>query len=285
MILTLNPVTVGGARSLPEFVALAQKHGFGGVEFGIEEAARLCREQSPEAVRALFETAGVVPAVFGLPVEWRRDDAVFEEGIKALPVLAETAQAIGCERCCTWLPPSVNEDPTRFRNSARFRFREVAGILGDYGIRFGLEWVGPYTLRHGPGAMGKHDFIYTMPGALELIEDIDAASDNVGLLVDTFHWFTTGATVQDLEGLTPAQIVHVHLNDAPDRPRDEQMDKERLLPGEGVIDLHGFLRALKTVGYDGPLAAEVFSEDLPKRGQDEAARLTMASMQSVMAGA
>ena len=156
-------------------------------------------------------------------------------------------------------------------------------MLGDHGIRFGLEWVGPYTLRHGPKAMGTEEFIWNMPGTLELIADIDSPHDNVGLLADSFHWFTTGATAADMEALRAEQIVHVHINDAPDRPRDAQMDCERLLPGEGVIDLAAFLGALKKIGYDGPVAVETFSKELAALGHDEAARRTAEAVKSVMA--
>lgn len=284
MIITLNPVTIGGQPPLNEYIALAQKHGFGGIEFGIEEVVRMGRESSLADVKALFDGAGVQPATFGLPVEWRKGDEAFREGMQKLPELAQTAQEIGCSRVCTWLPPATNEDPLAFRNQTRDRFTEIATVLGDHGIRFGLEWVGPRTLRHGPKAMGANEFIYNMPATLELIADIDSPHDNVGLLADCFHWFTTGATAADIEALRPEQVVHVHINDAPDKPRDEQMDGERLLPGEGVIDLHAFLGALKRIGYEGPVAVETFGKELPALGFDEAARRTAAAVRSVMQG-
>ncbi len=279
MIVCLNPATIGGQPPLAEYVALARKYGFGGVEFGIGEVAQM----GPSAARALFEEAGVVPATFGLPVEWRKGDAEFEEGMKNLPALARAAQDIGSERCCTWLPPAISADPVAFRNQTRDRFRQIAAVLGDHGVRFGLEWVGPRTLRHGPRAMGPNEFIWNIPATLELIADIDPPHDNVGLLADSFHWFTTGATAADMAALRPEQIVHVHINDAPDRPRDEQVDGERLLPGDGVIDLAAFLGALKTIGYVGPVAVETFNKEISALGHDEAARRTAEAVKSVMA--
>ena len=279
MITCLNPATIGGQPPLREYLALAQKCGFGGVEFSVNEVA----QTGADAAREMFEAAGVLPATFGLPVEWRKDNVAFEAGMAQLPALARTAQAIGSSRCCTWLPPAINEDPTHFRNQTRERFREVATVLGDYGIRFGLEWVGPYTLRRGPKAMGKEEFIWNLPGMLELIADIDPPHDNVGLLADSFHWFTTGATAADIAALRAEQVVHVHINDAPDRPRDEQIDNERLLPGEGVIDLAAFLGALKKIGYTGPVAVETFSKELAALGHDAAARRAAEAVRSVMA--
>jgi sugar phosphate isomerase/epimerase len=285
MIISLNPATIGGQPPLREYVALARKYGFGGVEYGIGEVVELAGSSSLEAVRDLFAGAGVQPAAFGLPVEWRKGDADFAAGLESLPAMARAARAIGGSRCCTWLPPAINDDPLTFRNQTRDRFRQIATVLGDHGVRLGLEWVGPRTLRHGPSAMGPNEFLWNMPATLELIADIDSPHDNVGLLADSFHWFTTGATAADIAALRPAQIVHVHINDAPDRPRDAQVDGERLLPGDGVIDLAAFLGALRIAGYDGPVAVETFNKEISALGHDEAARRAAEAAQAAIAAA
>lgn len=285
IIPALNAVTLGGAPPLREYVALAEASGFGGIDLGIEEVVRIAEESSWGAVRALFEQYEVAPASFGLPVEWRRDHAAFQEGLTRLPEYARAAQEIGCTRCCTWLPPAVEENADHFRRQTFARFSEIARVLGDQGIRFGLEFVGPYTMRHGPAARGRHPFIWTMEQTLDLIEEIDPPHDNMGLLLDSFHWYTTEDTPDNIIALTPDQVVHVHINDAPNRPVKEQMDNERLLPGEGVIDLGAFLAALMTIGYDGFTAVEVFSEELKGMGAEEAAARAASSLPKVFSSA
>ena len=84
--------------------------------------------------------------------------------------------------------------------------------------------------------------------------------------------------------LPAEKVVHVHLNDAPDKPRDEQIDMERLLPGEGVIDLKGFLGALKRIGYPDYMGVETFSKVLPTLPPDESAAEAKAAVDKVMAG-
>ena len=282
MIITLNAATIGGAPPLAQYIGLARKFGFGGVDFSLDEAINLGKERGLDAVKALFDNAGVQPAVFGLPIDWRGDSESFAQGLAQLGEKAQAAQALGATRTCTWLPPAIDGDPLHFRNQTRDRFRQIATVLGDYNIRLGLEWVGPYTLRHGAGAMGRNEFIWNMRGLLELIADIDSPHANVGLLADSFHWFTTGATASDIEALTPEQIVYVHINDAPDKPRDAQMDGERLQPGDGVIDLRAFLGALGAAGYDGPVASEVLGSTLGALGPDEATRRCMEAIRSVV---
>jgi len=281
MISTLNGATIGGAPPLEEYIALASKYGFGGIEFGIESAQSLAKEITQRAMIDLFTKANIKPAAFGIPVEWRKDTSTFQDDLKKLPVLARLAQEMGCTSTGTWLPPTVDQDARYFRNQTIKRFADIASILGDFGIRFALEWVGPYTVRKAGLDKGNQEFVWNIPGTLELIEDIDAPAKNVGLLVDSFHWYTTGATEEDLAALGD-KIVYVHINDAPDRPRDEQMDFERLLPGDGVIDLHGFVRSLRSAGYNGYVAVETFNKEVAALGHDEATRRTAESLKGLL---
>jgi len=115
---------------------------------------------------------------------------------------------------------------------------------------------------------------------LEMIGAID--QPNVGLLFDSFHWYTSHATREDILSLTADQIVLVHINDAPDLPKDEQIDNQRLLPGEGVIDLQGMLSALQIIGYNSYVSVETFSVEIPLLGAHEAALKTKHAVDRVL---
>lgn len=111
-----------------------------------------------------------------------------------------------------------------------------------------------------------------MDGVLKLCDAI--GTENVGLLLDSWHWYTSHGTVEQIRGLRSRQIIYVHINDAPQGiPVDEQRDNVRRLPGEtGVIDIVGFLRALREVGYDGPVTPEPFDGRLRSLPIQEAVR-------------
>ncbi|MFA0746222.1 MAG: hypothetical protein EORIYHIE_000091, partial [Candidatus Fervidibacter sp.] len=49
MVPCLNPGTVGGGLAYDEFVALAKKHGFAAVEFGIEWLEQKIASEGEEA--------------------------------------------------------------------------------------------------------------------------------------------------------------------------------------------------------------------------------------------
>ena len=104
--------------------------------------------------------------------------------------------------------------------------------------------------------------------------------DNVGLLVDSWHWYTSHGTVEELVQLSNKDIVHVHVNDAPAGVKvDEQVDNRRGLPATtGVIDMKGFINALVKIGYDGPVEVEPFDQDLRKLEPDTAVQKTAESL-------
>lgn len=114
---------------------------------------------------------------------------------------------------------------------------------------------------------------------LSWIELIDER--NVGLLLDAFHWHTTEASVQDILQLKPEQIVHVHINDAPHVPVSEVKDNVRLYPDEGVIDLHGFLIALREIGYRGVVAQEILTPEPPAQSAEALAQRSQAAYDKI----
>ncbi len=280
--MNLNTGAIGIRIDLAGAIALARKHGFAGIDFSISEAARLASERGVDAVRSLFTAAGIRPGSFGLPVEWRGDEAKWREGVEQLPDLAALAASLGCRRCTTWVPPASDERP--FEENFQFhvaRFRPIAEALRQAGCRLGLEFIGPATSRRGR----KFAFIHTMDGMLELCRAI--GTGNAGLLLDSWHWYTSHGTLDDLRRLTNDDIVAVHLNDAPAGiPVDEQIDNRRCLPMEtGVIDVPGFLRVLNELGYDGPVTVEPFNERVRAMSADQACAETAAALRKAFQAA
>ncbi len=203
----------------------------------------------------------------GLTVDFRKDNATFLEGLKELPGIAKALQSANVTRMNTWIMPSHNE-LTYSQNFEQHkqRLREVAKVLHAHNIRLGLEYVGTKSLK----ISNRYPFVGTMKEMLELVDAIDVPG--VGLQLDSFHWFCSKESVEDLKQLNNQQIVTCDLNDATaGRTVEEQVDGERQLPGDsGLIDLKGFIGALIDIGYDGPVRAEPFNAKLNAM-EDEAA--------------
>jgi sugar phosphate isomerase/epimerase len=117
----------------------------------------------------------------------------------------------------------------------------------------------------------------------ELIAEI--GRDNMGLVLDSWHWYTAGESDTDIRSLSPRDVVACDLNDAPPHlPVDQQRDLMRELPAAtGVINLKGFLNALMAIGYDGPVRAEPFNATLRTMSPEMAVATTARAMKRAFA--
>jgi len=281
MYSALSPGCVGvRVENLSQRISAAKRHGFAGVDIDVFEIADLVDSQGADAVRGQFEDAEIIACGWGLPVDWRSTDENWKRDLVTFPRLAKAAAAIGCFRCATWVGPASNERD--FDENLKYhveRFKPIAEILGEHGHRLGLEFIGPKTLR----VNAKYPFVHDMPGMLDMTSKI---GDNVGLLLDCWHLYTSHGRPSDVAKLQETDVVYVHVNDAPRGiPIDELVDNVRGMPGEtGVIDIAGFLDALRSIGYSGPVVPEPFKKQLADLPDDDA-RLsaTAESMQKIFA--
>jgi sugar phosphate isomerase/epimerase len=279
MTVALVPGSIGvSVKTQRELNELAHRHRFESVEPRTEELAGQSSEELA-ATRADLQAKGLAWASAGLPVDFRRDDKTFRDALARLPRLAAGLQRAGVGRVGTWLSPSHDQLTYRANFTLHTaRLREVARILKDHGLRLGLEYVGTQLLLVGK----RYPFVHTLAEARELIAEI--GTGNVGLVLDTWHWWTAGDTEADLLALTAADVVAVDLNDAPKGlPREQQRDNERELPvSTGVIDTATFVTALARIGYDGPVRAEPFNKALNALDNDPACAAVSAALHRAM---
>ncbi len=278
MLKNLNLGMIGVKASLGESIQWARRFGFRSVDFSITEALTLADDIGIVGVRSLFEDADIFPGSWSFPVNYRAEEATWRDGLMALPRQAEFALELGCTRTATWILPASDE--RTFQENFTFhtdRLRPAAQILADYGCRLGLEFVGPKTMR----VDRTYNFIHTLDGMLAL--GAAMGTGNVGLLLDLFHLYTAHGTLDEVRKLHRDDVVVVHINDAPaGLAADEQIDNQRTLPGEtGVTDIAGFLQALQSIHYDGPVTTEPFSQRVRDMSADEAVRATSTAMDRV----
>ncbi len=273
MFRSLNPGAIGiKVNSLAEGLDLAKKHEFEGYHFDIKEATELGAAQ----VKEIAAARDIRLSAWNFPLDFRKDKETYDKDLSELPVLAKTSSELGVLRTSTWILPCSDE--INYTDNMDFhinRLKPAVEILGEYNIHLGLEYVGPKT----SWSSKKYEFLHTMEQMDKLCK---ALGENVGFLLDAWHWYNAEETVNDLKQLKPEQVVDVHINDAPDVPLDKQVDNVRGLPGEtGVIDITGFLCALKSIGYDGPVMAEPFSERINQMNPDEALAATSEAFKKV----
>ncbi len=276
MLQGLTGAGLGKLESDLQFIELAAKYEFQCVDI---DAKGLVDRLGAEAAAEMLQSRQLEIGAIGLPVDWRGSNEQFLSGLEKLPAAAAAAKAHGCTRCCTYILPSTDAPAAHFMALATSRLRACASILGAYGIRLGLEFVGPHHLR----TQWKNPFIWTVQETLDWIDAI--GKPNVGLLYDAYHWYTNEMTTDDIRQLRADQIVHVHINDAKDIPIRDVLDNDRLYPGEGVIDLPGFLQALNDIGYKGPVTQEILTPSTPTGTPEELAAKSRQAFNSVFGAA
>ena len=225
------------------------------------------------ATNELLSSLKLRPAVLNFPVVFQKDEAAFEESLAQLDEQARFAAAIHCPRMITYLLSSSDTPREQLTKTYRERFTKSAQILARHNVRLGLEFLGPLHIRRAK----SYEFIWRMNDMLVFAK---SCGPNVGLLLDSWHWHHAGATTEDIINAGRDRIVHVHFNDAPNLPPEQIRDDQRLLPGEGVINLTGFLQALQKIGYTDALSVEVFGR-MKGKPPEEAARQGLESSLAV----
>ena len=131
MLISLCRVTAGGGLDWPAFVALASRAGYDAVDIDMEPA----RRDGASATRDLLARHKLKPAVCSLPVEFRTDDAAFDEGMRDLDAYARLAADLGCARMATWVPPAFDKPGDPMRAILKRRFTEIAQVLAAHHVR------------------------------------------------------------------------------------------------------------------------------------------------------
>jgi sugar phosphate isomerase/epimerase len=256
----------------PDFVRLAGALGYGGVDVMLGAA----RKDGAEATRTLLAEHKVKPAVTGLGLAFAApDEAAFKEGLKPLEENAAFAAAIGCNRMQAVLGPASPVPGDERRKFIKDRVSAVAEVLRPANVRLGLEFLGPLMFR----AKGPHQFIWTLPETVALASEI---GPNIGVVLDAWHWHHSGGTVADILAAGKSRIVHIHVSDARRQPPEEVRDNQRMMPGEGIIDLVGFFGALQKIGYEDGVSPEPLGRVPAEMSAADGARLGLETTMAMM---
>ncbi len=274
MQLHLSCSALGIKAGQRQAIDLAAAHGFHCVDADGRYLAGLSAGELQDLL-GYMESKKIGWALAGLAADFRAGDEVFQADIAGLPENARTLERAGVRRVTTYVLPMSNSRP--YLENFRFhagRLRECARILNDSGIRLGLEYVAPKTL----WASQRYPFVHTMAEMRELIAEI--GQPNVGLVIDSWHWYHAGDTAADIAALHASEVVSIDLNDAPAGvPKDQMVDGKRELPAStGVIDVAAFHRALEKINFDGPVRVEPFNEAVRRMAPDEAAVAAIRSL-------
>ena len=255
MRLALNASTIRGTPILRQ-IEVAALAGFGGIELWFADVdAHLANGGSLAEIRAALDARRLaVPTLIYLGGWFDANEADWPRIKAECGSRLEQAAALGTQSVIAG-PPAGRADLALGAQ----RYRELLDIGDRLGAWPAFEFLGFVEQYH------------TIESACEVLAL--AAHPKAATVLDPFHIFRGGGSVESIAKLRADQIAVAHFNDTPAQPpREQQQDSDRVWPGDGHLDLHRYLALLAQVGYGGWLSLELFREDLWQRDPLEVAR-------------
>ena len=243
---SLNTSTIRGQKlTLPQTIELAAKAGYDGFEpWMMEIQAYLETGKSLASLKKLASDAGLeFFDCIGFPTWMSQDEEKSKVGFtqmeKEMGVLAE----LGCPRVAA---PAIGTEAPLDLLKAGERYKKLLDLGRKTGVMPQLEFWGAFPSFHHLGqAMA-----------------VAAAADDkdAKILADVYHLFRGGSGFEGMKMLDGHAIDIFHMNDFPaDIPRNEQQDKDRVMPGDGAAPMQKIADILKSKGGQIILSLELFN--------------------------
>jgi 2-keto-myo-inositol isomerase len=258
-----NTITAGLDRRLEDILAACGAVGFDGVELDLRHIEpALARIGGLDGLRNLLARHHLAPVsvmAFNL--------APFETGSEAFDRYrrgGEVAKAIGAPMLLTYCAEAIPEGMTKEQalDAAAVRTAKLADAVAPVAVT--LEPIGRTALMGGPSE------------ALEIMRR--AGRENIGVMMDTFHYYRGGISDADILAIPKDRLLIVHVNDSEDRPVEELRDGHRLHVGHGILPLAHDMQLWKQIGYDGYLSVEIFRDEYWAQPVDEVVRDTKQAL-------
>lgn len=237
--------TVSVSGSFTEKLTAIAEAGFDGIE--IFEQDFLASDHNPRDVGAMVRDHGLMITLFqpfrdfeGLPEPLR--SRAFARAERKFDLMAELGTDLML--VCSSLHPAGMGGIDRAADD----FHALGEIAAKRGIRVGYEAL----------SWGRH--INDHRDAWEVVRR--AGHPAIGLILDSFHTLGRKIDPDTIRGIPGDRIFMVHLADAPAIEMDLLYLSRhfRNMPGEGDLDVTGFMRAITATGYDGTLSLEIFND-------------------------
>ena len=232
----------GNLREKLEAIAAA---GFDGIE--IFEQDFLAHDGSPKEVGAMVRDHGLEIMLFQpfrdfetLPEPFR--GKAFDRAERKFDVMQELGTDL------VLICSSVHPKALGGIDRAADDLAELGERAAKRDLRIGYEAL----------AWGRH--VNDHRDAWEIVRRADHS--NVGLIVDSFHTLGRKLDPNSLRSVPGDKIFFVQLADAPAIEMDLLYWSRhfRNMPGEGDLDVTGFMQAVMATGYSGPISLEIFND-------------------------
>jgi 2-keto-myo-inositol isomerase len=246
---------------LPGDIRAASGAGYDLIEIWAKKMEAYLLDHSLDDLRALLAEARLKPLAIN-SVEFITFNAGWEKAntMNLIARYARMADHLDCPFIV--LVPSPRPEGVTDREVLDESVRvllEISDRFKEFKVSFAFEFLG----------FGWCS-VSTLEQDFAIVKAVNRA--NIGLVLDTFHFYAGGSSVGTIRDVDPEKIIILHVNDAEALPKTALQDAHRLFPGEGVIPLGEIAANLRQIRYDGPVSLEMFRPAYWFRPPEEIAR-------------
>ena len=271
MKLAINHATLLKTPIEPFIKAIA-KAGFKGVELRRDETFLYLKDHAVEDLNLLLRKNNLECITFNaIELFSLCPESEFQRIVDYTERLMNIGNQIGCETIIA-VPSFINDtslDNSKIISYTVDRLKILAKLAENYNFKVGFEPLGFPNC-----SVRKIDL------ALKIIEHEDLPE--MGLIIDTFHFFLGGHSIEDLDLINLKNLWLIHMNDSIKKPIEQLQDSDRVLPLEGFFELDAFVKKLKIMRYDKWISIELFNEEMWKQDPEIVAQKTMISLKKLI---
>lgn len=270
---SLNMSTIRGQHlGFVKEIQTAAAAGFTSVEIWLDALQTFLQDggSANEARKIIADLGMTIENAIGF-APWISDKEDIRKGAlnlleRQMHLLAE----IGCHRIAA--PPAGTTGlPKIDLDVITERYRAVLELGDRTGVKPLLEmWGGSHNLKK------ISEVLY-----------VAAASEhkNVSILLDAFHIYKGGSSLNSLTLVGKNAIEVFHINDYPPGISPEKISEpDRVYPGDGVASLKEILQIIKNPEKPVVLSLEVFNENYYKQDALQVAKTGLAKMKAITEG-
>jgi sugar phosphate isomerase/epimerase len=241
----LNTSTIK-PQSLLKKIELAGTAGYDGIELWLNDIYEFIGRggEVSEVERALADHGLIVPCTIAIR-QWGETDGWEYELVKDE---ARRRFALAARLGASYIvatPPLEMEHQEHLPE----RYRDLLQIGREEGIKPTFEYISFFKS------------VYNLADAWRIVQETD--DEDSTLILDAFHTWNSNSDLELLREIPVEKISHYHIDDAhPDKVPTTQKDPDRVMLGEGQIDLAAEIGLLKGKGYDKTMSLELFNEEL-----------------------
>ena len=228
----------------------AEKYGFNYIEFQMGPLYKYLETHKLEELNDFFSKSRVKPYSLNVLEFFNlKSGNELKEVLNEFMRMCEIAKALGIEIII--LVPSLNTKGLSKREILKDSVKVInmlAEISSKYAIKLAYEFLG-----------FKGTSVNNFAQCYEIIKELDR--DDVGIVLDCFHFYAGGSKIEDLEDADAEKIFIFHINDSKKGDIWTLKDSDRLWPGDGAIPLKEILHILKTNDFNGVATVELFNPD------------------------